>query len=286
MGQEPPVLKPCLKWAGGKRQLLAEIIKNLPARIEDYTYYEPFVGAGAVFFALQPSRGVINDVNAQLMATYRVIKEDVEALIAVLQEHEKNNTPEYFYHIRNLDLDNRNFTRLPEVEKAGRLIFLNKTCFNGLYRVNARGLFNVPRGRYKNPRICEEGLLRAISQYLQNHAITILQGDFAAALQDAGDRALVYLDPPYHSPDKLNFTGYQPPGFGEDEQIRLRDCFLVLTERGAKCLLSNADTEFIRKLYTHPRAEIIPLWAKRSINSDPSRRGQVGEVLIKNWKDP
>lgn len=284
MRQAPPGLKPYLKWAGGKRQLLAEIIKNLPLNIKDYTYYEPFVGAGAVFFALQPPRGVINDFNTQLMTTYRVIKDDVEALIALLKEHEKNNTPEYFYQIRDLDRNGPEFARLPEVEKAGRLIFLNKTCFNGLYRVNARGLFNVPRGRYKNPRICEETLLRAISHYLQTNAITILQGDFAAALQNAGDTALVYLDPPYHSPNKLNFTGYQSPGFGEDEQLRLRDCFLALTERGAKCLLSNADTEFIRKLY-HPWGEIIPLQTKRMINSDASGRGQAREVLIKNWKN-
>ncbi|MDR0589691.1 MAG: DNA adenine methylase [Spirochaetaceae bacterium] len=283
MRQDSSVLKPYLKWAGGKRQLLDEIIKNLPSGIKNYTYYEPFVGAGAVFFALRPLRGVINDVNAQLMTTYRVIKEDVEALIALLKEHEKNNTREYFYFVRNWDRDGPGFTRLPEVETAGRLIFLNKTCFNGLYRVNARGLFNVPRGKYKNPRICEENLLRGISVYLKNNDITILQGDFAAALENAGDRALVYFDPPYHSPDKLNFTGYQAPGFGEEEQIRLRDCFFALTKQGAKCLLSNADTEFIRKLYTNPACEIIPLQAKRSINSDASRRGLIGEVLIKNW---
>jgi DNA adenine methylase len=285
MGQAPLVLKPFLKWAGGKRQLLAEILKNLPSRIEDYTYYEPFVGAGAVFFALRPSRGVINDYNAQLMAAYRVIKEEVEPLIARLKEHERNNSPEYFYQIRNWDRKGPEFARLSEVEKAGRLIFLNKTCFNGLYRVNARGLFNVPRGNYQNPRICEEDLLRAVSGYLQNNDITILQGDFAPALKNAGDQALVYFDPPYHSPDKRTFTGYQPPGFGEAEQLRLRDCFLALTGGGAKCLLSNADTEFIRKIYTHPRTEIIPLRANRFINSDPSRRGQVGEVLIKNWKN-
>jgi DNA adenine methylase len=283
MIEDTPPLKPYLKWAGGKRQLLAEIIKNLPAGFGDYTYYEPFVGAGAVFFALRPSRALINDVNTQLMISYRVIKEDVEALIACLKEHKKNNTPAYYYQIRNLDRDGPGFARLSDVEKAGRLIFLNKTCFNGLYRVNARGLFNVPRGSYKSPRICEEDLLRAVSAYLGRHDITILQGDFSAALGHITGPALVYFDPPYHSPDKLNFTGYQAPGFGEDEQIRLRDCFFALTEQGVKCLLSNADTEFIRKLYVHPRNEIIPLRAKRVINSDPSRRGQAAELLIKNW---
>jgi DNA adenine methylase len=285
MTTDTPALKPYLKWAGGKRQLLAEITKNLPRGFKDYTYYEPFVGAGAVFFALLPSRAVINDGNAQLMISYRVIKEEVEALIACLKEHEKNNTPEYFYRIRNLDRDGPEFSRLPDVEKAGRLIFLNKTCFNGLYRVNSRGLFNVPRGKYKNPRICEEALLRAISNYLQHKDITILRGDFSAALDTISGPALVYFDPPYHSPDKLKFTAYQSPGFGEDEQIRLRDFFFTLTKQGVKCLLSNADTEFIRKLYAHPHNEIIPLRAKRLINSDASRRGQVMELLIKNWQN-
>ncbi|MDR2629800.1 MAG: Dam family site-specific DNA-(adenine-N6)-methyltransferase, partial [Spirochaetaceae bacterium] len=266
MGQERPVPRPFLKWAGGKRQLLAEILKNIPP-VKDYTYYEPFVGAGAVFFALRPPRAVINDGNAQLMTTYRVIRDDVEALIAVLREHEKNNGAEYYYRIRDLDRDGPAFARLPEAEKAGRLIFLNKTCYNGLYRVNSRGLFNVPRGSYKQPRICEETLLRVVSAYLRDNDVTILQGDFAAALGGAGDRAVVYFDPPYHSPDRLHFTGYQPPGFGEAEQRRLRDCFFALTEGGAACLLSNADTEFIRGLYADPRCVLIPLRARRPINS-------------------
>ena len=167
-------IKPFLKWAGGKRQLLSEIKKQLPENITNYTYYEPFIGAGAVFFELQPSKAVINDSNQLLMLAYKSIKENVEGLIELLKIHKENNCEEYYYKIRNLDRDAEQFNLLSSIEKAARLIYLNKTCFNGLYRVNSSGVFNVPYGKYKKPVICDEQTLREISAYLNSGEIKIL----------------------------------------------------------------------------------------------------------------
>jgi DNA adenine methylase len=283
MEKNNPLIKPCLKWAGGKRQLLSEIKKYVPRGIDAYTYYEPFIGAGALFFALQPKRAVINDFNPQLILTYRVIKEQVEALIALLKGYK--NEKEYYYAVRNLDRDIAAFNSRTDTEKAARFIFLNKTCFNGLYRVNSRGFFNVPYGKYKNPDICNETALRQISRYLNANEITILNKDFEYAVLGADKNSFIYFDPPYHSPDKTNFTGYHKDGFGEGEQHRLRDVMAALSKRGVKCLLSNADTEYIRSLYRDRFFDIVSVKAKRSINADSAGRGAVNEVLIKNWKD-
>jgi DNA adenine methylase len=285
MAKNNPLIKPYLKWAGGKRQLLSEIKKYLPKNIHNYTYYEPFIGAGAVFFALQPKKAIINDFNTQLILTYRAIKENVEALIALLKKYKDKNDENCFYEIRNQDRDAEKFDKLTDIEKAARVIFLNKTCFNGLYRVNSQGLFNVPYGKYKNPAICDEIALRQISDYLNANRITIQNGDFEKAVSSSGKNSFIYFDPPYHSPDKTNFTGYQADGFGEAEQERLRDVMVKMTNRGAKCLLSNADTAYIRGLYGHDFFDIIPVQAKRSINSDSAGRGTVSEVLIRNWKE-
>jgi DNA adenine methylase len=279
-----PLIRPYLKWAGGKRQLLAEIKNYLPKEAGGYTYYEPFVGAGAVFFELQPEKAVINDSNTQLMLTYRAIKENVEELIALLKNHKEKNERGYFYITRNLDRNVEQFNKLTDVEKAARLIFLNKTCFNGLYRVNSRGFFNVPYGKYKNPAIYDEVVLRHINEYLNSNEIIMLNADFEHAVSNAGKNSFIYFDPPYHSPDKTNFTGYQADGFGEQEQERLHDVMVEMTRRGAPCLLSNADTDYIRKLYNHDCFDIIPVQAKRFINSDAAGRGNVNEALIKNWK--
>jgi DNA adenine methylase len=278
-------IKPYLKWAGGKRQLLPEIKKHLPADIGGRLYYEPFAGAGAVFFDLLPEKAVINDFNTQLITSYRAIKNNVEDLVRLLKEYERRNTREYYYQKRNLDRDGAAFDRLTETEKAARFIFLNKTCYNGLYRVNSRGLFNVPYGRYKNPSICEEPLLKRISAYLNagDISVTITNEDFEKAVSGADENSFVYFDPPYHSPEGTGFTGYRADGFGGSEQERLCHVFAELTKRKVKCLLSNSDTEFIRGLYK--AYEIIPVRAKRMINSDSSGRGLVGEVLIKNYGD-
>ncbi|MDR1636498.1 MAG: DNA adenine methylase [Treponema sp.] len=280
MVKDKSPMKPYLKWAGGKRQLLPEIEKNLPPDMAAYTYYEPFVGAGAVLFHLRPRKAVINDSNTQLIMTYRAVKDHVDTLVKLLDGHRRKNSEAYYYQIRDLDRNAETFKALGDVEKAARLIFLNKTCYNGLYRVNSRGLFNVPYGKYRNPVICEEAVLRRISAYLNAGDVTILNRDFEAALSGAGRHSFIYFDPPYHSPDKSNFTGYQAGGFGEDEQRRLRDLFARMTEEGAECILSNADTEFIRDLYRD--FEVVPVRAKRAINSDASGRGFVNEILVMN----
>jgi DNA adenine methylase len=273
-------IKPYLKWAGGKRQLLGEIEKHLPADIGSRLYYEPFVGAGAVFFDLLPEKAVINDFNTQLILTYRAIKNNIEDLTGLLKEYQQRNTRDYYYEKRNLDRD-PSFDRLTETEKAARLIFLNKTCYNGLYRVNSRGLFNVPYGRYKNPLICEEPLLRQISRYLNTRDIAITSGDFEKSVSSARGHSFVYFDPPYHSPRGTGFTGYHAERFTEQEQERLGKVFDILTKRNVPCLLSNSDTEFIRAVYK--AYEIIPVQAKRAINSDSSGRGFAAEVLVKNY---
>jgi len=285
MSKNNPLIKPFLKWAGGKRQLLAEIKKHLPDGINNYTYFEPFLGAGAVFFYLQPQKAIINDFNEQLILTCNVIKENVDELIAQLKNYQNKNDEDSFYSIRNIDREPEKFVKLSNIDKAARLIFLNKTCFNGLYRVNSQGLFNVPYGRYKNPSICEEITLRSISEYFNSNKIEILNCDFKDAVAKADKKSFVYFDPPYHSPDKTNFTGYQADGFDEDEQERLRDLIIKLTNRGVKCLLSNSDTDFIQELYKNELFTIITVQAKRAINSDSTGRGNVNEVLIKNWND-
>ena len=278
-------VKPFLKWAGGKRQLLPVIKEHFPKDAVSRTYYEPFVGAGAVLFGLRPKKAVINDSNEQLMLTYRTIQDDVESVIKTLKYYQKKHSSKLYYEIRNWDRDTAVFNILPDFVKTARLIYLNKTCFNGLYRVNAKGFFNVPQGRYKNPAICEEGLLRGISDYLNASDVAILHGDFEQAVLGADTNSFVYFDPPYHSPVSTGFTGYQADGFDEKEHERLRDLMIRLTGMGAKCLLSNADTEYVRNLYRHAQFEIIPVQAKRRINANAAGRGEVGELLVKNWKD-
>ncbi|MDR0313954.1 MAG: DNA adenine methylase [Treponema sp.] len=273
---------PFVKWAGGKRQLLPEIRKLLPPDLSSRIYFEPFVGAGALLFDLEPHKAVINDSNKELMLAYRAIRDNVEELIAALKVHRELYSKEYYYEVRSQDRE-KNYDLKPDVEKAARLIFLNKTCYNGLFRVNSKGYFNVPMGRHKSLNICEEALLRAVSRYLNSADLTILNTDFEEAVTTADSNSFVYFDPPYHSSAKNAFSEYQAGGFGENEQIRLRNVFLTLTERRVPCLLSNADTPFIRDLYQNKAFRILTVSARRSINSDQQGRGKVNEVLITSY---
>src|SRR5690606_5431642 len=201
------LLAPVVKWAGGKRQLIPEILKRIPPRETISTYYEPFVGGGAVLFHLQPKRAVINDINEELINLYKVIRDDVEALIEDLKKHK--NKKEYYYAIRELDRDPDIYNNLSPVEKASRTLYLNKTCFNGLYRVNNAGHFNVPFGRYKNPNIVNAETLRAVSRYFNRARIRIVQGDFEDSVKWARQGAFVYFDPPYYPvSETANFTSY------------------------------------------------------------------------------
>ncbi|MCK9333164.1 MAG: DNA adenine methylase, partial [Candidatus Cloacimonetes bacterium] len=214
MREKNHLVKPFLKWAGGKRQLAEQIVPSIPSNFR--TYYEPFIGAGAILFNKQPKKAIINDLNEQLCNTYEVIRDNVEELIVMLQNHIRENKDDgakYFYQMREADRDSTKFNNMSKVEKAARIIYLNKTCYNGLYRVNSSGLFNTPYGYYSNPAICESDVLRAIHNYFNSSEITILNGDFATAVEDAEKGDFVYFDPPYDSPNCTNFTGYQAGGF-------------------------------------------------------------------------
>jgi DNA adenine methylase len=282
-----PLVKPYLKWAGGKRQLLPQIKNHLPKGWSNMRYYEPFVGGGALFFDLQPRLATINDNNEQLILTYKVIRDNVDDLIELLNEHKAHHGEEYYYKVREQDRDAETFAKLTNVQKAARIIYLNKTCYNGLYRVNSQGLFNVPYGRYTKPAIFDEPILRGLNRYLNTNSKNkkIICGDFADSVKKVGKNSFIYFDPPYHSPNNTNFTGYQAGGFDENEQCRLQKVFCNMTDAGVKCLLSNSSTEFIHDLYNDKRFDIVIVNAKRIINSDSAGRGEVDEVLIKNWRE-
>lgn len=272
------LVAPVVKWVGGKRQLLDEITLLLPKRITSYC--EPFLGGGAVLFSLQPSKAIVNDLNGDLITVYKVIKDDLEALIQSLKKHE--NTLDYFYAIRDIDRNKEIYKMMTDVEKASRLIYLNKTCFNGLFRVNSAGEFNSPFGYYKNPNIVNEPVLRAVSKFLNASNISFYSEDFADTLNRVRKGGFVYLDPPYDPvSDTASFTGYNKGGFDRNEQIRLKECCDTLTKCGVKFLLSNSATAFIKDLYQDYDIKIVK--AKRAVNSDASKRSAIEEVLIRNY---
>lgn len=271
-------ISPVLKWVGGKRQLLPEIRKYIPQNIS--TYYEPFLGGGAVLFDILPKKAVVNDVNTELINVYEVIRDDVESLIEDLAKHK--NEADYFYEIRALDRDPDKYSLLSDVERASRIIYLNKTCFNGLFRVNRAGHFNTPFGKYKNPNIQNAETLRAVSRYFNITNIKFLSTDFDEAVKGCRKGAFVYFDPPYDPvSDSSSFTGYAKGGFDRNEQKRLKELCDKLNDRGVKFLLSNSSTDFIMDLYKDYNIEIIQ--AKRSINSNGKNRGEVDEVLVRNY---
>lgn len=270
---------PFVKWVGGKRQILPEIEKLLPQKIT--SYYEPFVGGGALLFHIQPKKAVINDLNSELVNLYKVIKEQPEALIEKLTTH--RNEPEYFYHVRGLDRNKEQFSLLSNIERASRILFLNKTCFNGLFRVNNAGEFNAPFGRYKKPNIVNDVTIRAVSTYLNQANVCILQGDFELAVQNIARDAFVYFDPPYDPvSESSSFTGYTQGGFNRQEQIRLKKLCDILHEKKVRFLLSNSCTDFITDLYKG--YQINEIKANRTINADAEKRGMVSEVLIRNYE--
>ncbi len=272
------LITPFLKWVGGKRQLMPIIRKHLPLKFN--TYYEPFVGGGAVLFEIQPQKAVINDFNQELINTYKIIKSNPIELIQDLKLH--LNESDYFYNIRALDRQEE-FENLSSLKKASRILYLNKTCYNGLYRVNNSGEFNSPFGKYKNPNIVNEITIKAVSKFLNENDITIINGDFEKAVEKAKKGDFVYFDPPYDPVSKSsNFTGYVQGGFNMFDQIRLRELCDKLNEKGVKFLLSNSSTSFILDQYS--KYNISTVKANRSINSNASKRGEVNEVLIKNYE--
>lgn len=278
------LVMPIVKWVGGKRQLLDEINKYIPKKFN--TYYEPFFGGGAVLFHLQPKKAVINDLNMDLITTYRVIKDKPNELIEALKKHK--NTSDYFYELRNIDLDSEKYKKLTDVEKAARLIYLNKTCFNGLFRVNSSGHFNTPFGNYKNPNIVNEPVIKAVNSYFKSNDITISNDDYAVVLQNVKAGDFVYLDPPYDPvSDTSSFTGYNAGGFTRKNQQELRDVCVELDKKGVKFLLSNSATSYIKEIYDASLFKVLKVEivkAKRNINSNGNKRGEVDEVLIRNYE--
>lgn len=273
------LVTPFLKWVGGKRQLMREITGLMPKKIS--VYYEPFIGGGAVLFNLQPKKAVISDANSELINVYKTIKDKPLELIADLRRHK--NEADYFYDIRGLDRKEE-FLILTDIERASRFIYLNKTCFNGLYRVNSAGEFNSPFGKYNNPNIVNDTVLQAVSNYLNSNQIEILNCDYSETIFNSKieKNDFVYFDPPYYPvSSSSNFTGYTQGGFNEQEQLKLRDLCNQLDSMGVKFLLSNSATKFIEEIYAC--FNITYVKANRAINSVADKRGEINEVLIRNY---
>ena len=274
--------QPILKWAGGKRQLITQMEKHFPKKIT--SYYEPFLGGGAVLFHLQPKTAVVNDYNEDLINCYICIKDNLEELIEKLKDYTNKNDAESYYEIRAIDRTKK-YNKLSLVEKAARLIYLNRTCYNGLFRMNSSGQFNSPFGSYKNPCICNEPVLRAISKYFNENDIQFRIGDFYDACKDAPKGSFVYLDPPYDQyEEQVNFVGYTKDGFDKEDQKRLKEMCDELIEKECYIMVSNSKTPFIVDLYSDQSKyityKINTINARRNINSNAKKRGEVEEVLI------
>ena len=275
--------KPFVKWVGGKRQLLKQFREMGLYPPDGFnsntnTYFEPFLGGGAVFFDLLPQHAVLSDLNNELITTFNVIKNNVEELISLLKKHKHNK--EYFLKVRA-----QKVFELSELEIASRFIFLNRTCFNGMYRVNSKGEFNVPFGDNKNPLICNVDNLRKVSYVLKN--VEIKNQDYKEVLKKAKKGDFIYFDPPYCPMTKTaSFTAYTKESFLDKEQVELRDTFFELHKRGCFVMLSNSDAPFINKIYSElkdKKIKINKVFAGRAINSKGSGRGKVTEVLINNY---
>ena len=274
--------KPFVKWAGGKRQIIGELKKHIP---EEYnTYYEPFIGGGALLFELSPKRAVINDSNKELMNVYQVLcdEELFKKMCRVLNDYEKNHSEEFFYEIRNKDRSKASFNKLSSYTRAARTIYLNKACFNGLYRVNSKGEFNVPFGKKIKVNTYEGNNLITVSNYLTMNDIKILNTDFEEAVSCAKKHDFVYFDPPYDT-DTSIFNSYTETGFDKDEQRRLAKVFYELDKKGVYVMLSNHNTNLIKELYID--YNIYKVKARRNINSNASKRGLVEEIIITNFKN-
>lgn len=273
----PPDPRPFVKWAGGKGTLVGDIAERFPRKKFD-RYFEPFVGAGAMFFWMRRSYPDVAcslaDTNEELVNAYVAVRDHVEQLLAKLEVHRMMHGKQYYYEVRS---------KAPHAvtDRAARFIYLNRTCFNGLYRVNRQGGFNVPMGRYANPRIVDRDNLLAVSHALRGVSVEAM--DFEAAVSGCGEGDLIYLDPPYHPISATShFTNYTSGGFGPDEQKRLASLFAKLARKGASVILSNSDTEFTRDLYgsLDPKPVLDRVDVPRSINSKAGKRGPIAELLV------
>ena len=274
--------KPFVKWAGGKRQIIDKLKKYVPDEFD--TYYEPFVGGGALLFELSPKKAVINDSNVELMNVYKCLcdLDKFKKMCSVLNHYETQHSEEFYYGIRNKDRNKASYNRLSDYTKAARTIYLNKACFNGLYRVNSKNEFNVPFGKKLKVNTYEGSNLITVSNYLTMNDIKILSVDFEEAVSTAKKGDFVYFDPPYDS-DTNTFNSYTEEGFNKDEQRRLAKVFKELDARGVYVMLSNHNTILINELYKDYNIHLIE--AKRNINANGSKRGNVEEVIITNFKN-
>ena len=274
--------KPFVKWAGGKRQIIDKLKKYVPDEFD--TYYEPFVGGGALLFELSPKRAVINDSNMELMNVYKCLcdLDKFKKMCSVLNHYETQHSEEFYYEIRNKDRNKASYNRLSDYTRAARTIYLNKACFNGLYRVNSKNEFNVPFGKKLKINTYEGSNLITVSNYLTMNDIKILSVDFEEAVSTAKKGDFVYFDPPYDS-DTNTFNSYTEEGFNKDEQRRLAKVFKELDARGVYVMLSNHNTTLINELYKDYNIHLIE--AKRNINANGSKRGNVEEVIITNFKN-
>ena len=274
-----PTLQPFTKWTGGKRQLLPVIKSLMPDNYN--SYFEPFIGGGAVFFELIPKKAIINDFNSELINCYRQIKDNPQKLIELLTKHQENNSKEYYLELRAVDRDNR-INKMTDVERAARIMYMLRVNFNGLYRVNSKNQFNVPYGRYKNPKIVDSELILSISQYLNKNNIEILTGDFEKAVEDVGAGDFIYFDPPYIPLSETSaFTSYTHEGFSYEEQVRLRDVFRKLDKKGAYVMLSNSSSPLVEELYKG--FNIHKVEATRTNGAKASSRGKISEIIVTNY---
>jgi DNA adenine methylase len=275
-------LKPFIKWVGGKRALLPELLRLMPKKFNNY--FEPFVGGGALFFeltrlgALNGKKAYLFDVNAELVNTYQTVKKHPKKLLKQLKEFQTKHSEEFYYSVRAMDRE-EGFKSLPLEVRAARFIYLNKTCFNGLWRVNKQGYNNSGSGRYKNPKIYDEETLMAASIVLQNAEIQ--NADFSEVIKFADNGDFVYFDPPYYPLNATSFfTTYHESGFLDEEQKRLYTVFKELDEKGISVMESNSNTEFIKELYKEYNIEFVE--APRFINGKGDGRGKIKEVVIRN----
>ena len=273
-------LQPFTKWTGGKRQLLPVIRELMPKKYN--RYFEPFVGGGALFFDLAPKNAVINDFNAELINCYQQIKDNPQELIEILKVHQEYNSKEYYLDLRSVDRDER-IDMMSEVQRAARILYMLRVDFNGLYRVNSKNQFNVPYGRYKNPKIVDENLVSAISTYLNNNQIEIKKGDFEKAVLDVQPGDFVYFDPPYIPLSETSaFTSYTHEGFSYDDQVRLRDTFKKLSDTGAYVMLSNSSSFLVEELYQDFNIHYVE--ATRTNGAKSSSRGRISEIIVTNYE--
>ncbi|HHD9174207.1 TPA: DNA adenine methylase, partial [Streptococcus pneumoniae] len=273
-------LQPFTKWTGGKRQLLPVIRELIPKTYN--RYFEPFVGGGALFFDLAPKDAVINDFNAELINCYQQIKDNPQELIEILKVHQEYNSKEYYLDLRSADRDER-IDMMSEVQRAARILYMLRVNFNGLYRVNSKNQFNVPYGRYKNPKIVDEELISAISVYINNNQLEIKVGDFEKAIVDVRTGDFVYFDPPYIPLSETSaFTSYTHEGFSFADQVRLRDAFKRLSDTGAYVMLSNSSSALVEELYKDFNIHYVE--ATRTNGAKSSSRGKISEIIVTNYE--